>query len=358
MTTSDPNFLDSYLESDFKPPDPGMEVRTLPDEGHVDWWRKRIAKENGSVAELIGALPHFRVPVTEGASRSEAYHRIVLAGEPDDSGGDRNEEIFRDPDGVETSIRSHAAGDLPVLEFSEREDFERAFRALGSRCEPVEIPPSVHALYVAGLPNAVRAREMRDRWCASGGDPAAWPAEMSRLRTADPTAFHDRLILMHPAPYASIPADRVSMSLRDVEWTRESQVLRLEHEFTHHATHRILGSYRLHVHDELLADLMGFTKAIGRWDADLFLLGLGIDGDRIVPGARLHAYVQSLREADLSSLLPIVETVARNLESVADLFLFDDPLLRLRRMLLLAGDDLRRMKDPDWPAGFRARASI
>ncbi len=357
MTMSDPNFLDSYLESDFKPPNPGMEGPAFPDEGHVDWWRKRIAKEDGSVGELIGALPHFRVPVTEGASRSETYRRLVLAGELDDSVGDRIEEIFGDPDGVETSIRSHADGDLPVLEFSARADFERAFRALGSRCEPVEIPPSVHALYVAGLPNAVRAREMRERWCANGGDPAAWPAEMSRLRTADPTAFHDRLILMHPAPYAGIPADRVSISLRDVEWTRESQVLRLEHEFTHHATHRILGSYRLHVHDELLADLMGFTKAIGRWDADLFLLGLGIDGDRIVPGARLHAYVHSLHEGDIPSLLPILDKVARNLESVADLFLSDDPILRLRRLLLLATNDLRRMTEAEWPAAFRTCVS-
>ncbi|MBQ72094.1 MAG: hypothetical protein CMJ67_04225 [Planctomycetaceae bacterium] len=358
MADSTPMSLASYLKSEFKPIDMGIDDLDLSNEGHVQWWRQGAAAEGASVEDLVMSLPHLRVPVSKGASKSEIYRRLVLAGEPEDPGAQRVDEIFRDPSGVQVSIREHPAGDLPVLEFSDRADFERAFRALGSRCEPVDIPTSVHALYVSGLPNSVRASELRERWCDQGGDPSSWPEEMKRLRASDPTAFHDRLILLHPAPYAGIPSERVDPSLDDAGWTMKSQALRLEHEFTHHATHRILGSYRLHVHDEVLADLMGFTKAIGRWDADLFLLGLGIDGDRIVPGARLLAYVQSLSEGDLPSLLPIVDKVARNLESVADLFLSDDPLLRLRRMLLLAGNDLRQMTDPQWPAAFRACPSI
>ena len=353
MTDPEPMPLDSYLESDFKRIPPDLAGIDPPNEGHVEWWRKRASQDGFTVGDLVGALPHLRVPVSEGASRSDTYRRLVLAGESDDPGALPVEQIFRAPDGIHTSIRHHAAGDLPVIEISSREDFEHCFQALGHRCEPVDIPPSVHALYLSGLPNSVRAGELRDRWCEQGGDPSAWPAEMKRMRAEDPTAFHDRLILLHPAPYAGIPSHRIDPALGDRDWTKQSQILRLEHEFTHHTTHRLLGSYRLHVHDEVLADLMGFTKAIGRWDADLFLTGLGIEGGRVVPGARLQAYVDSLRVEDLPDLVPIVDRVARNLEPVADLFLVDDPFIRLRRVLRLAGYGLRRMAEPDWPHDFR-----
>ena len=345
--------LDSYLKSAFRPVDPESTDHRLPDEMHVDWWRQGPARDGASVTDLVNAVPHFRVPIMQDASDSEIYRRLVLAGETDVPEAQSVEEVFEDPGGVQASIREHPAGDLPVLEFARRADFERAFRALGSRCEPVEISPSVHALYVSGLPNAVRMIEVRERWCAEGGGRADWPQEMARLRASDPTAFHDRLILLHAAPYSGIPADRVAAGLDDAAWMRMSQILRIEHEFTHHATHRLLGSYRLHVHDEVLADLMGFTKAIDRWDADLFLLGLGIEGERILPGARLHAYVGLLEESELPSLLPLLAGVARNLESVADLFLVPDPLLRLRRLEFLGGTDLRRMNQADWPDVFR-----
>ena len=347
--------LDSYLQSAFKPVDPRLIDGDLPNEGHVEWWRRGAASDEASTVDLVDALPHLRVPIVAGASKSETYRRLVLAGEKNDPGARPRDAIFENPDGVRASIRRHPAGDLPVLEFADRGDFEQAFHALGSRCEPDIISPSVHALYVSGLPNAVRARELRTRWVEEGGDPAAWPAEMKRLRAVDPTAFHDRMILLHPAPYAGIPADRVSASLDDAGWLAASQVLRLEHEFTHHATHRMLGSYRRHVHDEVLADLMGFTAALGRWDADLFLLGLGIDRGRLIPGARLHAYVGTLEKNDLPNLIPIIERVARHLEGVSDLFDSKDSELRLRRLFRLAGDDLVQMTGDDWSESFRRR---
>ena len=347
--------LERYLDSDFGSVESGLALGTLPNEGHVEWWRRRASGDGAPVEDLVRALPQFRVPVVRDASSTEIYRRLVLAGESDDPDAEPIERIFRQPEGVQVSIQEHPAGDLPVLEFADRSDFERGVRALGSRCEPVAISPSVHALYVSGLPNSVRASELRNSWFEQGGDPAAWSEETKRLRAADPTVFHDRMILLHSAPYAGIPAMRVEPSLDEVGWTEKSRVLRLEHEFTHHATHRILGSYRLHVHDEFLADLMGFTKSIGRWDADLFLLGLGIEGGRIRPDARLQAYIAKLDPNDLADLIPIIERIARNLESIAELYLVDDPPVRLRRLVRLAGEDLRTMMNPEWPEAFLTR---
>merc|ERR1711965_11784 len=112
--------------------------------------------------------------------------------------------VFDDPEGVSWRIETHPAGALPVV--------------------------------------VLEARGARSAFLASGNDPADWAAEMRRRRAADATSFHDRLILLHPAPYAGLAPSEVGDDFDAVTWTASSMRLRLEHEFTHHATARLLGS--------------------------------------------------------------------------------------------------------------------
>lgn len=338
MTGSAPLALEPYLESRFETP---REI-ALPaaDEGHVAWWRSVHSRQGGDASALVAVLPQLQLPVAKSASRSEAYTRAIRQGEPLEPAVPA-EAIFTVPDAVSWQVVDHAAGGLPVIALEHRADFERAFRALGARCEPVAVGSNVHALYVSGLPNPVRLREVREAFVTAGGGPAEWPERMARARAADATAFHDRLVLLHPAPYAGIPA--AAVGLDDAAWIEASTRLRVEHEFTHHATHRLLGSYRLHVHDEVLADLMGFTRALGRFEAQLFLHGLGIDGDRIRPDARLHAYVADLDPAELPRLVALLRRVAGVVESLAPEFVGVSEEERLRRMMDLAGRDLREL---------------
>ena len=62
------------------------------------------------------------------------------------------------------------------------------------------------------------------------------------------------LIVLHRAPYGSLPASSVPGSLSEEAWIEASSKLRLEHELTHLTTKRLLG--KMHLNCVLLADFM------------------------------------------------------------------------------------------------------
>ena len=339
MTAHGQSSLEEYLKSAFKRPDVHLPVE---DACHTTWWRQRFESDGGDAQALVEILSQFQVSIAAGASHSEAYKRLILGARPASTVPSAS-EFFAAPDSVHWSVVDHSAGGLPVVTLEDRADFEFAFRALGARCEPVPIGENVHALYVGGLPNPVRVREIESAFIASGNDSEAWPQDMQRRMKADGTSFHDRLILLHPATYGGLQVSDVDGQMNDEEWVEASRQLRLEHEFTHHATHRLLGSYRLHVHDEVLADLMGFTKALGRFEAELFLRALGIDGDRIQPSARLLTYTVDLDEDALPRLVEILRVVSETIEAISPVFVGASASDRLRRLLALSQIDLETL---------------
>ena len=324
--------LPDYLRSAFKTPDVHG---SLEDEFHTTWWRERCSKCGGGAQSLVEVLSQFQVPIASGASQSEDYIQLIRKASAPVT-WQSAVDLFADPDSVHWSVVDHPAGGLPVVTLEDRSDFELAFRALGARCEPVAIGENVHALYVGGLPNPVRLRELESAFIDAGNDPQAWPSEMQRRVASDGTSFHDRLILLHPAPYGGLPASDVDDRMDDHEWVKASMRLRREHEFTHHATHRLLGSYRLHVHDEVLADLMGFTRALGRFDGELFLRALGVRGERIETGARLLTYTVGLASEALPPLVRLLRDTAKNIESISPMFVGATDSQRLHRLLALS----------------------
>lgn len=345
--------LDAYLSRRFEPFDPKTTI-PAPAQAHIDWWRRGPAAEDAAAGVLVSEIAQFRIDVATGASTSSRYRRLVreaAAPEPADVAA---RPVFADPDGVDVRIRDHAAGPLPVVACRERVDFERCFHVLAGRCEPIVVPPAVHALYLAGLPNPTRTREIHRAWLTEGGLESAWPEEMRRRRAADPTAFHDQLILTHDAPYAGLAAGEVDAAYSEADWLERSRLLRLEHEFTHHATDRLLGSYRLHVLDELFADFMGFTKSTGRFDASVFLAGLGIRDGEVAEDGRLWTYVRDLERTRVGALVELTARCAANLQAIASRFIVDDRI-RLRRLLVLAQSDMRELAEDGWPDRFSDR---
>lgn len=329
--------LEAYLAPSFAPVN--LDEWSLPvaDEAHVAWWRRHFEVRGGTATALVEALTQLQFSPGEGVSGSDAYAKAIRAGQPI-ADPRTAKEIFTVPESIEWSVVDHPAGGLPVAAFGDRSDFEQAYRAIGFRCEPVPVGPHVHALYVGGLPNPVRLRDAKAEFDANGNASADWPIEMRRLRELDATAFHDRLVLLHPAPYAGISASRVGLD--EDEWVEASMRLRIEHELTHHATHRLLGRYRLHVHDEVLADLMGFTAAIGRFDGALFLDGLGIGDDGPGPDARLLTYTDDLDPKHLPELVDLLRAVAVRVESLSTVFVGIDSTERLNRLVRMASYDL------------------
>ncbi|MGA1045719.1 MAG: DUF7005 family protein, partial [Phycisphaerales bacterium] len=273
--------LDQYLAFG----DAASSGPALPDEAHLAWWRSlatRAPRGERMLEDLAKALPQLRLAVQPGASQHPAYGALVRQARAfEEVLADSAIDVplggpFSTPESIELAIAEHPAGAMPVLSIGERSDFVRIHRALGARGEPIDVPPGVHALYIAGLPNPGRLRATRDAGRARGGRAADWPPEWARLAAEDRTHFHDRVILVSPGGYGDATDGWRRHARDEAEWIATSGAIRLEHELAHHATHRLLGSYRLHLHDELVADFMGFTAALGTFDAALFLECLGV----------------------------------------------------------------------------------
>ena len=286
----------------------------LQDEAHVAFWNEIIENTEGTPLQKIQAcFPQVCIPIQEGVSQSKSYKDAVLRGVPFVDAGFNEIAEYEDPDAITLHMYTHDAGSLPVVETSNYNDFEHLNRALASKCEPVHIADGIHAAFIAGLPNPGRMLQLQVE-ASQRGEP--WGSAMQRLLNEDKTNFYDKIVLMHTSPYGNVPASNVGLS--ELDWMEKSSFLRIEHEMTHYATNRMLGSFRLNIHDELLADFMGFTSSLGFFSADLFFLAMGIEGDCIPKHCRFRNYCQALGEDEIQEILLMSRCSAFNLEKISN----------------------------------------
>lgn len=234
----------------------------LPKAPELAWWeRVAAAGVDGALqgqpvlAALANALPQLRLPQQEGISSSELYKALVLRGDNPEAASIAavgKPPEWHSPEALRLWIAPHPCGALPVVQTSSWHDFVQLVRALAYRGEPVELADGVHAQAVSGLIH--------------------WGLIQAFGRQS-----RAQLILLHEAPYGSVPASAVPGDLTDDAWLAASTTLRLEHELTHLATKRLLGEMRLNLLDELIADCMGMVVALGEFNAELFgrCLGMG-----------------------------------------------------------------------------------
>jgi len=332
--------LDHYLANPMHP-QPGLsgEGWPLPDEPNVSWWRELTAGEGSLLDRISQSLPQVRIAISVGVSKTAGYADAVLRGEPLESVDLDRDVPFRRPEEIALRVWSHFAGSLPVLETPDRADFVRLYRALAGRCEPLPMPDGVHAVFISGVPNPGRTRALREAWQSrTGGSSSDWSTEMARLLAEDRVWFYDRLVLMHQSPYGGVAVGRVLPGQTERVWVDRSTVLRREHEFTHYATSRMLGSFRLNLHDELLADFMGFTTALGTFSSEVFLAAMGVEGENIPEEARFRYYTQGLSEDENRLVLDLVTEAANSLQVLAAQLPAD--VSRARLLLALAEFDL------------------
>lgn len=293
----------------------------LADEPHVADWRNYRTDAGADVFSLLQErLPQLAIPIADGMSTSPAYAAVVRRGRPffaDDFGGRLTLDA---PAELSLEIHEHPTGALPVLVAATRHDFERLYRALAHRNEPIAVNPSVNAQMIAGIVNWDRVNRYRQSWAdRNGADLAgpAWSMEMSRVASASPELFYDRLILTTRAPYGGCTAEGLGLDMTASEWQRTSAALRVEHEFAHYATKRLYGAMRLNLLDELIADAMGMTHALGEFDAGWFLGALGLAGWPALPAtARVHTYRSGLSDEGLRLACEVAAHAAEAVEAL------------------------------------------
>jgi hypothetical protein len=275
----------------------------LADAPELAWWHALIGPAPGGVVQgpallvaLQTALPQLRLPQVEGISSSELYQQSVLRGEHlsvDELGGAGPLPSWQQPQQLTLWIAPHPAGAMPVLQTPSWSDFELLVRALAHRAEPAVLADGVHAQAVSGLIHWGLINRF---------------GRQSRAR----------LIVLHRAPYGSVSAEHVPGGLSDAAWLTASTTLRLEHELTHLATKALLGTMRLNLLDELVADAMGMVAALGRFDAGLFGRCLGVDctnGDRPIAQGRWSSYTRELGQADAHRAVALVMARGRELQT-------------------------------------------
>ena len=234
------------------------------------------------LCEVAARYPQLLLPIEEGISQSEEFKDAVL----------RGKKVEREPDfsfaeGDSLTYCDTPAGRAEILFLADREDFLHAYRALGYRCEPAEIPASVGAATIIGLFNWEKIHRHEEEWLAAGN--TDWPEEFARF-TSDKKNFVDTLILLSAGPYSSVSAEQAGLGAE--EWIRQSVQIRKYHELTHFVCRRLAPEKKDVLRDEIYADCIGLLAAFGKYETRLAEVFLGIESGTFREGGRLSHYTE------------------------------------------------------------------
>ncbi len=308
-----PDELSAYLAPAY--PDDGAAF-AFSEEPQVPYWRRYAehAREAGPARALALRFPQIGFPVETGMSGSAEYRRATRQGEAEASRRER--PLVEREDRLVLAVEETFAGAVPVLVARHRPDFVFLVRALTARNEPEVVPDSMGACLVKGLVNWERVADYRRAWEATRGElestPEAWATEMATGLKERKELWQDRLILLSDGPYSAVPA--TELGLDEAAWRERSLAIRRAHECFHYLTLRRFGRIRSHLLDELLADYAGLTASFGRYDPELAMRLLGLDGESPRPGGRWTIYRGTLSESAWGAVVTLVRRAAEALE--------------------------------------------
>ena len=261
------------------------------------------------LASLAETYPQLYLdPGPEG---TELYQRVVLSGE---DAPEHSLAGFRRHAEDSLEYERTPAGAVPVITLRERADFERFLKLMAHRAEDTAIPHTQGASILDGVINWTRIRAHRERFLAGGGEKKDWDDEFARF-TAVKENYRDTLIVLSWGPYSAVPADEAGYP--PDEWLRLSHSIRKAHECTHFICRRLFPERKDAVWDELTADAVGITAALGRFDRTLAERFLGIREGRYT-GGRLENYLPDgeTGAAGLNALARRADAVLRRFETI------------------------------------------
>ena len=270
------------------------------------------------ITGLSRRYPQLLLPIRAGIRQTEEYKNAVLAGQIPDTAPD-----FVCPKDIALSTYDTPAGRAEILYLGNREDFVHAYRALGYRCEPADIPDAVGAAAIRGLINWEKIRAHRDAYLSAGGKD--WNGEFDRF-TADKTNYLDSLILLSGGDYSNVPAAEAGLDAQ--AWREKSLTIRKFHELTHFVCRGLCPENIDTLRDEVIADAIGLVAAFGRYDTRLARRFLGTEGGVFHEGGRLSHYA---KEDELPAAVGRVNAM------------IDDTAARIEKALPESGGDVFRL---------------
>ena len=263
--------------------------------------------------EVLAALAEVypQLYLDPGSEGAELYREIVLSGA---DAPERSLAGFRGNGDDALEYERTPAGTVPVITLRERGDFERFLKLMAHRAQDAPIPATQGASILDGVINWTKIRARREEYLSSGGTEEGWDDEFERF-TSVKENYKDALIVLSWGPYSAVPAEEAGYP--PDEWLRLSHTIRKAHECTHFVCRRLFPELKDAVWDEMTADAVGITAALGCYDRTLAERFLGIREGRYT-GGRLENYLPDgeAGTGQLDDLARRADAVLRRFETV------------------------------------------
>lgn len=221
-------------------------------------------------------------------------------------------------------IMETPAGQVEVFFIKCRKDFSRAVKILAYRGEREEIPSTMGAMTIWGINNWRKINTHKSKYMKEGGKD--WAKEFSEF-TKVKQNYQDIIILVSEGDYSALPAERTEFG--DKEWKQLSRTIRTYHELAHIVSRKLFPEQKDALRDEILADCIGLTKALGVYDMKLALDFMGIQKDGKYTGGRLENYLPE--DAEPAEFALVVKDKIEELERA----LYNTPKEPFERLIYL-----------------------
>lgn len=304
---------------------------------------------------LTQCYPQLGFPTEEGINKTQPYIDAVLKGKTQHLHG-KSDLGLTQPGAIKIELYKSMAGLVPVFIISDNQDFEKITQCLLHKNNPAPVPQSMGAFLANGLVNWDRLHALEKNWLPAHSA-ETWSQEFSKNVLPVPALYKDRVIVLSRKPYSHVFAE--ALTLTEDDWLTHSLVIRLEHECTHLYTLKRFGCAANNLHDELIADYIGISKALGNYSKEWMLAFMGLEAyPNYRKGARLENYVghATLGSEDFRSLTVIVklaiETIAR---FDAELGVIDSETDQRCRVDALCTTDLLQIASADGSNVLRQR---
>ena len=304
--------LESYFQNKFSLE--GINTISSEENSSIKFWEDYLQTVSFSGFQILKDFyPQLHFPVQTEINKTEDYINAVLKGKDSYNNLQKNLQL-NDAEGITIKIYDSVAGTIPVVSIKHSEDFSTLVQCLLHKNNPVSIPQSMGAFLANGINNWARIHDLKEKWTRN--NPLGnWNTEFSKNILPHPEAYKDRIIVLSTKPYSNVPANKLNLS--DAKWRAYSYTIRLEHECTHLYTLKKYGSASNNLHDELIADYIGISKALGKYNKEWMLAFMGLeDYPHYRKGARLENYLNiQISEENFQDLTCIIknaiETIAR-----------------------------------------------
>lgn len=315
------------------------------DEPSVKSWK---AYDTANAFDLLTrCYPQLCFPIEEGINKTQPYIDAVLKGKTPGINGNYTLGL-NNPGAIKIKLHKSMAGVIPVLMVTDNQDFVKITQCLLHKNNPAAIPQSMGAFLANGIVNWNRLHTLEKNWIP-GSSAETWNQEFAKNVLPVPGLYKDRIIVLSMKPYSNVSAD--ALNLVEDDWLIHSLAIRLEHECTHLYTLKRYGCAANNLHDELIADYVGISKALGKYSKEWMLAFMGLEAyPNYRQGARLENYVgnATLNPEDFRLLTEAVKSAIETISRFdAALGVIDSETDQLCRADALCVTDLLKIASTD-----------